>query len=149
MKSKKSIKINNESLASDYFDEAVRFYNNAKDILKDVKIVYKSYQDTKPVVKACGVGYIGMLKACDGYLISRGIDKAKLPTSYQGYWQVLSKDLSHNGKVKSALKVAYENLHIFGYYRGGTGVSMIKEGFQCAKFVIEHLSHKKIPKRGS
>lgn len=76
---------------------------------------------------------LGMLKACDEHLILRRIDKAKLPASYQDYWQALSKDLSHNGKVKSALKIAYENLHILGYYRGGTGVSMIKEGFQCAK----------------
>jgi hypothetical protein len=108
--------------------------------------VYKSYEDAKPVVKACGVCYIGMLKACDGYLILRGVDEANLPTSYQGYWQALSKYLAHDGKVKSALKVAYQNLHILGYYRKGVGVSMIKEGFQCAKFVIEHLSHKNIPK---
>jgi hypothetical protein len=135
-----------KEIAQEYFNEAIRFYNNAKEILKDVKIVYKAYEDTKPVVKACGVCYIGMLKALDGYLILRGVDKAKLPTSFQGYWQALSKYLSHNGKVKSALNVAYENLHILGYYRGGKGVGMIKEGFQCAKFIIEHLSHKKITK---
>jgi len=136
-----------ESLATDYFNEAMRFYNNAKEILKDVPIVYKSYEDTKPVSEAAGMCYLGMLKALDGYLILKGVEKAKLPTSYQGYWQTLSKDLVHNGQVKSALKIAYENLHILGYYRGGTGVSMIKEGFQCAKFVIEHLSHKKIHKQ--
>ncbi|MEW6607749.1 MAG: DUF5618 family protein [bacterium] len=133
-----------KSLASDYFNEAVRFYKNGKEILKNVPIVYKSYEDSKPVAEAAGICYLSMLKALDGYLILKGIDKANLPTSYQGYWQTLSKDMVHNGKVKSAIKIAYENLHIFGYYRGGTGVSMIKEGFQCAKFVIEHLSHKKI-----
>lgn len=140
----KLVKDNLKEIAQNYFNEAIRFYKNGKDILKDVPIVYKSYEDSKPVAEAAGISYLGMLKALDGYLILRGIDKAKLPTSFQGYWQTLSKDMVHNGKMKSAIKIAYENLHILGYYRGGTGVSMIKEGFACAKFVIEHLSHKKI-----
>lgn len=127
-----------------YFDEAVRYYRNGKDILKKSEIEYRTYKDAKLVAEACGITYLATLKALDGYLIQRGEDKSKLPKSYDEYRKILNKHLVHNGKVKSALTGAYEVLHILGYYRGGSDIKVIKEGFECAKFVIENLSKKKI-----
>lgn len=133
-------KENIEKLAKKYFEEAVRYYNNAKDILEKIKIVYKTYDDSKYVSNACGMCYLGVLKALDGYLILRGMEESELPQSYQGYIYALKRYLAHNGKIKSALTVVYQNLHILGYYRGGVNVEMIKAGFSCAKFIIEHFS---------
>ena len=50
----------------------------------------------------------------------------------QIFWQKqkkYKKKIPHNGKLKAALKIAYENLHLFAYYRGATGVKLVKEGF--------------------
>ena len=131
---------NNKALAKNYFKEAFRCYENAKETLKQLKIVYKTYEDSKYVSEACGIGYLGVLKALNGYLILRGIEPGKLPESYQGYLSALRKYLVHNGKIKSALTVVYQNLHILGYYREGVNVDMIKSGFECAKFIIDSFS---------
>jgi hypothetical protein len=44
----------------------------------------------------------------------------------------------------TAMTIAYQNLHILGYYRGGVDVEMIKSGFKHAKFIIERLSKVKL-----
>jgi len=67
------------------------------------------------------------LSAIDGYLLSLGVSSNKLPTSIEVYEKAIKKIL-HNGKIRAALVTVYQNLHIFGYYRGGVGVGMIKEG---------------------
>ena len=108
--------------------------------MKKVKITYRTYDDSKYVSEACGSAYLAMLKALDGYLILRGLKKERLPDSYQGYLNALKGKLAHNGKIKSALTVVYQNLHVLGYYREGVNVGMIKEGFESAKFIIEYFS---------
>jgi hypothetical protein len=135
-----------QEIAQDYFDEAIRYYKNAKEVLKSAKIEYNLYVDTKPVAEACAMGYLGILKAIDGYLTLRGVDKAELPHYYNGYLKSLSKYLAHDGKLRSSFVGAYDVLHVLGYYRDSHDVDVIKTGFQRAKFIIEHLSHKKIPK---
>lgn len=116
--------------------EAKRYYENAKEILKRVVIQYGRYSDAKPVREACGIAYISSLFAIDSYILSKGIKWTELPTSYDGYWDWLSK-VPHNGKLKASLNTVYENLHILGYYRGGVGVAMIKEGFAHARSIID------------
>ncbi|MEW6687051.1 MAG: DUF5618 family protein [Candidatus Edwardsbacteria bacterium] len=56
----------------------------------------------------------------------------------------MNKYLTKNGRIKNAFSTVYENLHIFGYYRGGTDVDMIKGGFEKAKIIIEVLSGSKL-----
>jgi hypothetical protein len=123
----------------DYHKEAVRYYKNAKDRLKEARIEHNRYQDAKPVQEACGIGYLSVLLALDGYFVSRGVESDKLPTSTEGYWDYFKKYLVHDGKIIDAFSTAYENLHLLGYYRGGLGVEMIKEGFKNAKLVIDTL----------
>jgi len=126
------------------FDEAIRYYKNAKEILNSARIEYNLYKDTKPVAEASSICYLGVLKAINGYLILRGINEDELPQSYPGYLKLLSQYLVHDGKVRASFTGAYQILHILGYYRERTDVSVLKTGFQRARFVIEHLSHKKI-----
>lgn len=130
----------NKELAKKFFEQADRFYRNAKDILAKVPISYRLYMDGKAVAEASATCYLAVLKALNGYLVLRGMDERNLPRSYYAYLDALKRCLAHNGKVKSALTIVYQNLHIFGYYRDGVNVSVIKEGFQAAKFIIEHFS---------
>ncbi len=126
-----------------YYQEAKRYLDNAKGHLKEAPIEYNRYQDAKPVREACGIGYLGVLLALDGYFLEQGISKDKLPDSTEGYEVLLKKCLVHNGKLRQSFYTVYENLHLLGYYRGGLSVDMIKDGFQKARLIIDILSKEK------
>jgi hypothetical protein len=118
--------------------EAKRYLKNAKEILSKVKIEYDRYTDPKLVSEAAGVAYLAALKAIDGYLLGKGISPEKLPASIEEYFSVISK-IPKNGKLKAHLSTAYENLHIFAYYRGGVSVDMIKAGIKSVEEIIKML----------
>ena len=121
------------------FSNAKRYFANAKETLLSSEIEYDRYKDEKYVKEASAMGYLAALQAIDGYLLSTGITPDKLPTSITEYEKSLKK-IPHNGKLMSAMATVYENLHIFGYYRGGVDVEMIKSGFSKAKLIINTLS---------
>ena len=121
------------------FSEAQRYFENAKETLTKSIIEYDIYKDKKYVKEGCAMGYVAALSAMDGWLLASNTPKDKLPTSIEGYEKAVRK-IPHNGKLMSALIVVYENLHIFGYYRGGVDVVMIKSGFSKAKLIIDILS---------
>ena len=120
------------------FDESVEYYKNARDILKKIPVEYGIYKNPKLVKEACAMGYLATLKAIDGYILGRK-EPAKLPTSIIEYYKAVDK-IPRNGKLMTALELVYQHLHIFGYYRGGISVEMIKEGFENAKTIIKTLS---------
>jgi len=121
------------------FDEAELFFSNAKETLTKIQIKYDAYEKPKYVKEASAMGYLAALRAIDGYLLSKGIPPKNLPSSIIEYQQVIAK-IPHNGRLIYALELAYQDLHIFGYYRGGIGVNMIKEGFNNARYIIDTLS---------
>ena len=121
------------------FQEAKRYFENAKENLSQSPIEYNRYKDKKYVKEASAMGYLAALSAIDGWLLSAGTSKDKLPTSIEEYEKATRK-IPHNGKLMSALGTVYENLHIFGYYRGGVDVEMIKSGFSKAKLIIDTLN---------
>ena len=136
MSKKKQARFETEQEA---FSEAERYLENAKENLAQSPIEYDRYKDKKFVKEGCAMGYLAALSAIDGWLLSTGTAKDKLPTSIEEYEKVTRK-IPHNGKLMSALGTVYENLHILGYYRGGVGVAMIKEGFSKAKLIIDTLN---------
>ncbi len=117
---------------------AKKFLKNAKEILSKVKIECGRYTDTKYVKEASAMAYLAGLKAIDAYLLGRGTPPDKLPTSIQEYFEAISK-IPKNGKLKAYLSTAYENLHIFAYYRGGVSVDMIKAGIKGVEEIIKIL----------
>lgn len=121
--------------------EALRYLQNAKDILKSAPIEDNTYTDTKPVHEACGTAYRAVLKAIDEYLISRGVSEKELPQSVEGYREMIRKYLSvHNGKLTREFEKLYKALHIAGYYRGLLDdVDMVKDAFKAAKTFINKI----------
>ncbi|CUT05154.1 DUF5618 family protein [Candidatus Chrysopegis kryptomonas] len=119
--------------------EAKRFLKNAKEILSRADVKYgKIYEDTKIVREAAGIAYLAALKAIDGYLLGKGTEPEKLPISINEYFKAVSK-IPRNGKLLANLRVVYENLHIFAYYRGGVSVDMIKAGIKSVEEIIKML----------
>lgn len=122
-----------------HFSETYRYLNNAKETIRRSPIEYGNI-DSKYVREAAGIAYLSALKAIDVYLIEKGFPQDKLPTSIEEYWKVIKKYIPLNGKLYSALSIVYENLHLFAYYRGGTGVDMVKEGFTNCRKIIDMLA---------
>jgi hypothetical protein len=121
--------------------EAIRYFENAKELLSKSPIEDDTYTDIKYVQEACGTAYLAVLKAIDEYLIKRGVTSKDLPQSVEGYRDMLKKHLSiHNGKLTREFDKLYKTLHIAGYYRGLLeDVNMLKDAFKVAKTFIEKI----------
>lgn len=121
--------------------EALRYLQNAKEILRKAPIEDGRYADIKHVQEACGTAYLAVLKAVDEYLINKGFSKKELPKSVDGYMGAMQKYLAvRNGKLVREFERLYEELHIAGYYRGLLGhVNIVKDALKAAKEFIEKI----------
>ncbi|MBI5875227.1 MAG: DUF5618 family protein [Deltaproteobacteria bacterium] len=121
--------------------EPLRYLNNAKETLSKSKIEDNIYLDDKYVKSACGVAYLGVLKAIDEYLQKRGLLKKELPRSVDAYRGALKKYVSaHNGKLLRQFDALYHELHIAGYYRGDLlHTDMVKTAIRQAKEFIDKV----------
>ena len=121
--------------------EALRYLENAKELLSKSPIEDDRYEDVKYVQEACSTAYLAILKAIDEYLIGQGVEIKDLPQSVEGYRKMLKKYLSvHNGKLSKGFEKLYKELHIAGYYRGliqDTGA--LKAIFKSAKTFIKNI----------
>lgn len=120
--------------------EARRYLSNARDILKSVPVEDNRYQDDKYVRNAAGIAYLAPLKAIDGFYLGKKQNDDKMPESIEHYREIVRKHHPNARRILNLLDTAYENLHILAYYRGGTGVNMVKEGLTAAKTIIEELA---------
>lgn len=121
--------------------EALRYLQNAKELLSKSRIEDNRYEDIKYVREACSTTYLAILIAIDEYLIKHGVDEKKLPKSVDGYKEMLKKYVSvHNGKLTKEFETLYSELHIAGYYRGLLKhVDMVKIALKSAKAFIEKI----------
>ena len=121
--------------------EALRYLNNAKEILKSAPIEDNAYSDVKPVQEACAAAYLTVLKAIDLCLLNRGLNKKDLPRSVDGYRKALQKHLSmYDGKLLREFERLYDQLHIAGYYRALLhDVDIVKDAIRAARTFVEKL----------
>lgn len=121
--------------------EAMRYLDNAKDILKNSKIEGNIYVDDKYVKSACGVAYLGVLKAIEESLLERGLTKKELPKSVDAYREALKKHFAiRNGKLLREFESIYDILHIGGYYRGLLhSTTIVKDAFKEAEEFIRKI----------
>jgi len=118
-----------------------RYLANAKDTLGKAGIEDNRYVDIKYVKSACGIAYLGILKAIDDYLLKHGADEDELPRSVDGYRKALKKYSVHNGKLLGQFNDLYHELHIAGYYHGDLRhVNVVKPAMQNAKDFVSKLS---------
>jgi len=128
-----------QKLKEKYYNEAIRYMDNAKEYLKNAKKEGNIYRDPKYVKTACGTAYSGVLVALDGYCMLKGIhtsNSKKVRKSIEYYQNNLAKQ---DKKMLDNLNVAYKILHLYGYYDGIESVVVIKEGFHCANAIIEKI----------
>ena len=121
--------------------EAVRYLNNAREILKSVPVEDNTYMDVKPVREAFGTAYLAVLEAINEYLLRRGLTKKELPKSADAYRSALKKHLViHDGKLLREFEKLYDLLHIAGYYRGLLyDTEVVKDAMKAAKAFVEKI----------
>ena len=130
------MRIDNKVAAQKSYDEAARLMNNAKKELLLAKKHGSVFEDVKHMRLACGAAYLSVLKAVDGIFILRNIPVPKGRRSIEYY----KEGLSHvDKKALTSLNVAYELLHLCGYYDGLNHVPTIKSGFDEAENIIKKL----------
>jgi len=121
--------------------EPIRYIENAKEILGKSSVEDSFYTDMKYVKYAFGTAYLGVLKAIDEFLLSRGVEKDKLPKKVEEYEKLLKKFAGvYNGRLIRQFETIYNELHIAGYYRGVLQrVSIVKDAIANAKDFIEKI----------
>lgn len=122
--------------------EPLRYIANARETLRKSAIEDGRYVDEKYVKSACGIAYLGVLKAIDQYLLKRGVTKKELPKKVEEYEKALRKFASPmNGKLLRSFNDIYDELHIAGYYRGNLHrVDVVKAALAGAEEFIKRLS---------
>jgi hypothetical protein len=120
----------------DPYLEAMRYIDNAKDILKSSCKEGRYYLEDKYVKIACGAAYSGILVALDGLFDIKNLPKRrgrKAIDYYQNNLALIDK------KLLNHLNNAYTVLHLDGYYGGINKVKIIQEGFDSAISIIDAL----------
>jgi len=126
-----------EALKATYYSEATRYMENAKECLKKAKKEDEYYHDIKYVKMACGTAYSGMLVALDGFLMLKGIGKKSKQRKSIEYYQ--SNITQIDKKMLGNLNMAYQILHLYGYYDGLQDAIVVKRGFDLANALIEKI----------
>jgi len=121
--------------------DAIRYFENAKELLRKSPIEGDRYEDIKYIQEACGTAYLAILKAIDAYLLKRGVSQKDLPQSVEGYREMIREYLTpYNGKLTREFEKLYKELHIAGYYRGLIeDVNALKDIFKSAKAFIDKV----------
>jgi hypothetical protein len=122
--------------------ESIRYIENAKEILRKSPVEDNYYTDIKYVKTALGCVYLGVLKAIDEFLLSKGVERYKLPKKVEEYEKSLKRYGGvYNGKLMRQFETIYHELHIAGYYRGDLQrISIVKEAIANAKDFIEKIA---------
>lgn len=124
------------SIKEKYYTKALRYMSNATEALKKAHKYGKYYEDKKYVKTACGIAYSGVLVALNAYFRLKDIPQPKNRASKEYYIDNLAKV---DKQLLISYDVAYNVLHLWGYYDGTTDVVVIKRGFQEANFIINKI----------
>jgi len=122
--------------------EALRYLNNAREILKSVAVEDNTYTDIKPVREAFATAYLAVLEAINEHLGSKkGFTKKELPKSVDAYREILRKYMAvYDGKLLREFEKLYDMLHIAGYYRGLLyDTDVVKDALKSARAFIEKI----------
>jgi uncharacterized protein (UPF0332 family) len=125
-----------EKIRQKYYNEAMRYMENAKETLKKAGKEDRFYIDKKYVKTACGTAYNAVLLALDGYLLLKGVEKIKGRKHIDYYLEEVGRT---DRKLLNYVNEAYNSLYLSGYYDGSRDSKIILEGFNLAYVIIEKI----------
>ena len=118
------------------YQEAMRYVENAEEILKSAGKDGKYYIDQKYVKIACSTAYSAILVALDGLFDYKNVPKKRGRKAIDYYKSNLAKI---DKKLLKELNNAYTVLHLDGYYGGITYIKTVESGFENALSIIEAI----------
>lgn len=121
---------------TDPYLEAMRYIQNAEELLEKAGKDGKFFVNEKYVKSASGVAYSGILFALDRLFELRNVPKKRGRKAIEHYQEHLAKI---DKKLLNYLNSAYNILHLAGYYDGEKKINVIKEGLDNAISIIEAL----------
>ena len=125
-----------DKITNEYYQEAIRYMENAKETLKKAGKDNDFYKDDKYVKMACGIAYSAVLKAMDGFFLLKEVKRQKGRKSIEYYRDNISKI---DRKLLNYLNNAYFILHLEGYYEGNLSVDTINSGLKSAYLIIDKI----------
>jgi hypothetical protein len=124
---------------SKWYAEAMRYMDNAKDTLKKAGKDGPQYIDEKYVKTACGTAYNGVLIALDAWLKLKEVPEPNTKKQRKSIWYYKDAIATINHKMGATLNIAYNILHLDGYYDGILSVKAIEGGFDAAYYIIDKI----------
>ena len=119
-----------DQVKNEYYREAIRYMDNAKEYLKNAQKDGDFYHDKKYVKTACGTAYSGVLVALDGFLKLKDIkSRGKERKSIEYYQSNVAKI---DKKMLDYLINAYKILHLWG---GVSKISLFRKITSCYFFI--------------
>jgi tRNA G37 N-methylase TrmD len=127
-----------EGVRQKAYAEALRYMENAKEVLRKAGKENYYYSDSKYVSTACGTAYKGVIIALDAFLALKDVPEPskRKRKSIEYYTMNISMI---DKKMLKYLNSAYAVLHIAGYYEGVLDVRVVKAGFDAAYSIIEYI----------
>ncbi|GAB6393855.1 MAG: DUF5618 family protein [Bacteroidales bacterium] len=129
---------NQEEIKQRGYAEAMRYMDNAKELLKKSRKDDYYYEDKKYVRISCGAAYHAVLIALDAFLELKGVPSLpkKKRKSIEYYLMHVAE---HDRKLLKDLNNVYEILHLWGYYDGILDARVIAAGFDTAIKIIDRI----------
>jgi hypothetical protein len=125
-----------EKIKKDPYQEALRYIDNAKQILRERAIKKgEFYTDPKFVRMACNTAWMGVLIALKGKMEQNGF---KFPSRNRMNVDIYRDYLAKRNKsILNYFNEAYNYLHLFGGYDGDLHINTSQTGVQLAMKIIE------------
>ena len=129
-----------QDINQENYAQVVRYLDNAKE---DLQKAGKSeegnlYKDRKYVRRASGTAYSAVLMAVDIWLGKKGIVPTKKDRKSIDFYRNHLRKLDI--KMLNNLNVAYDALHLSGYYDGNLSRGNIADGFEAANFIVKRIN---------
>jgi len=123
------------------YAQVVRYLANAKEDLQkagydEMGFIY-NYKDRKYVRRASGTAYNAVLMAVDIWLKAKGIVPTKKERKSIDFYRDHLRKLDI--KMLNHLNLAYDTLHLSGYYDGNLSRGNIADGFEAADFIVKKI----------
>jgi len=121
------------------YAQVVRYLANAKE---DLQKAGKSeegnrFKDKKYVRRASGTAYSAVLMAVDIWLATKGIVPTKKERKSIDFYRNHLRKLDM--KLLYDLNVAYDTLHLSGYYDGSLSRGNMTDGFDAASSIVKRI----------
>jgi hypothetical protein len=119
------------------YAEAMRYMENAKDVLRKANKEDDFYHDPKYVRMACGTAYNGVLLALDTYLQLKDVEMPKKKRRSIEFYT--SNVAQLDKKLLNHVNTVYSILHLDGYYDGIRDARVVSAGFDSAYQIIDKI----------